>query len=378
MPQHKKGHQAVVAMSGGVDSSVAALLLKNAGLNPIGITMRLYDLDENPDMPKNYQGCCTVDDAEDARRVCEILDIPHYVMDLRKEFQTYVINYFLSEYQLGNTPHPCIACNDKIKFSFLLERARFLKARYVGTGHYARIESNGRGLFSLLKGLDEDKDQSYVLYNMGQNELSQVLMPVGSYSKTTIRQLAHEAGFPNASKPDSQEICFIPLGDYRAFLKEKVQPKPGLLTDSSGTILGQHKGIEFYTIGQRRGLGINSTVPLFVTGINPESGIITLGPDNELFHSELFADKISWILGNPPDSGTEVMVKIRYNSTETPGRLFPTANNTTRVELREKQRAITPGQAVVFYMGDEVIGGGRITRPPETTPSIKSHTVFHA
>ena len=377
MPLDNKTHQAVVAMSGGVDSSVAALLLKNAGLNPIGITMRIYDVDKTPDLPRNYQGCCTVDDAEDARRVCEILEIPHYVMDLRKEFQTYVINYFLSEYQLGNTPHPCIACNDKIKFSFLLERARFLNAHYVATGHYARIESSERG-FSLLKGLDADKDQSYVLYNMGQKELSQSLMPVGSYSKTTIRQLAYEAGFPNADKPDSQEICFIPLGDYRAFLKEKVQPKPGLLTDSNGTVLGHHKGIEFYTIGQRRGLEIKSTVPLYVTAIDPDSGIITLGPDSELFQSELFADKVSWISGKPPEAGSEVMVKIRYNATDTPGKLFATANNTTHVEFYDMQRAITPGQAAVFYRGDEVLGGGRITRPPQPISALKNSSIFHA
>jgi tRNA-specific 2-thiouridylase len=377
MPQNNKAHQAVVAMSGGVDSSVAALLLKNAKLNPIGITMRLYDVKSTPDLPKNYQGCCTADDADDARRVCEILDIPHYVMDLRKEFQAYVINYFISEYQLGNTPHPCIACNDKIKFSFLLERARFLNASYVCTGHYARIKSNGRG-FSLLKGLDADKDQSYVLYNMGQKELAQSLMPVGFYSKADIRRLAHEAGFPNASKPDSQEICFIPLGDYRAFLKEKVQPKPGLLTDSSGAVLGEHKGIEFYTIGQRRGLGIKSNVPLYVTAINPESGVITLGPEKELFHSELFADKVSWISEKPPETGSEVMIKIRYNSTETPGRLFPTATNTTHVEFYDKQRAITPGQAVVFYRGDELIGGGRITRQDQAISSLKNPTIFHA
>ena len=350
-------------MSGGVDSSVAALLLKQAGYEVVGVTMKLFDYPAE-NAPAYNKGCCTLDDVEDARRVCQILDIPHYVFNLQREFQAHVIDYFLAEYQRGKTPHPCIACNDRIKFSFLLQRARFLGASHVATGHYARILLHREGGWRLLTGMDASKDQSYVLFGMNQEQLSQTLMPVGCHPKDSIRQMAADAGFPNADKPDSQDICFIPLGNYRSFIQERVTPTPGRFVNSAGEAVGTHKGIEFYTVGQRRGLGIASPNPLYVTAIDPESRDITIGPECELYRDTLWAAGVNYILGRPPTPGAEVSVKIRYKSTQTPARLYPQGRNAL-LRFQEPQRAVTPGQAVVFYQGDEVVGGGRISHPPK-------------
>ena len=253
-------NRVVVAMSGGVDSSVAALLLHRQGYDVIGVTMKLYDIDE-ADLPEYYRGCCTIDDVEDARAVCRILGVPHYVLNVQREFRAFVIDYFQREYESGRTPHPCIACNDKIKFSFLARRARMLNASHVATGHYARIESDGSGRFALRRGVDADKDQSYVLFGMRQEQLAATLMPVGHYPKPQIRRLALDAGFPNADKPDSQDICFIPTGDYREFLRERTDEKPGEIVDAAGNLLGQHDGIQYFTVGQRRGLGLSGGPP---------------------------------------------------------------------------------------------------------------------
>ena len=367
----------IVAMSGGVDSSVAALLLKKAHYQVVGVTMRLFSIDQK-ELPPYYKGCCSIDDVEDARRVCETLDIPHYVFNLQREFQSYVIDYFLKEYQEGRTPHPCIACNDKIKFSFLLQRARFLGANHIATGHYARIEASG-DRYRLLKGLDESKDQSYVLYGMGQRELASVLMPVGWYPKKQIRELAKNARFPNAEKPDSQEICFIPFGDYKQFLKEKITPRAGRLVSSNGTELGEHAGIEFYTVGQRHGLGIVSQAPLYVTSIDSKSGDITVGPKEELFRNHLWAYQVNYISGTEPAQGTNILAKIRYKASEIPATLYPNGSNAL-VTFTEPQRAITPGQAVVFYGNGEVLGGGRIDNKIDKPmmESIQNSTKFNA
>ena len=365
-PELNAKSKVIVAMSGGVDSSVAALLLKQASYDVIGVTMKLFDYPAESASAYN-KGCCTLDDVEDARRVCQILDVPHYVFNLQKEFQAHVIDYFVQEYQRGKTPHPCIACNDRIKFSFLLQRARFLGASHVATGHYARILNDDEG-WHLLRGLDASKDQSYVLFGMNQEQLSQTLMPVGGYPKDEIRRMAQDAGFPNADKPDSQEICFIPLGNYREFIQQKLTPKPGRFVNSAGETMGAHRGIEFYTVGQRRGLGITSPNPLYVTAIDPDSGDITIGPESELYQHSLRAEGVNYILGHAPASGTAVSIKIRYKSTQSPARLYP-QNGHALLHFDEPQRAVTPGQAVVFYRDDEVIGGGRIAHAPSPANS---------
>ena len=344
-------------MSGGVDSSVAALLLQRQGYDVVGVTMKLYSLDQ-ADLPDYYRGCCTVDDVEDARIVCHRLGIPHYVLNVQQEFQNHVIDYFCAEYQQGRTPHPCIACNDKIKFNFLAARASILDAKYVATGHYARIE-DGDGGYSLKKGLDAAKDQSYVLFGMGQDELGRTLMPVGGYSKEAIRQLALEADFPNAEKPDSQDICFIPFGDYKAFLEERIATTGGDIVDQDSNVLGQHKGIEFFTVGQRRGLGITGAEPQYVLRVDPETNRVVVGPEADLYRDTLTVSRVNYVAGNPPDGPMPVKVKIRYKFEEAPAVLHPGTTGAT-VCFEKPQRAITPGQAAVFYQGDTVLGGGFI------------------
>ena len=354
------GERVIVAMSGGVDSSVAALLLQEQGYEVVGVTMKLYSLD-HADLPEYYRGCCTVDDVEDARRVCQRLGVPHYVMNVQKEFQTFVIDYFCAEYQQGRTPHPCIACNDKIKFNFLAHRASVLKADYVATGHYARIEE-GEGGLVLKKGLDGSKDQSYVLYGMGQQELAHTLMPVGAYAKDDIRKMALDANFPNAEKPDSQDICFIPFGDYKAFLRERITPQPGDLIDTDGRVLGQHQGVEFFTVGQRRGLGLAATgEPLYVLRVEPETNRVVLGPQSALYQDRFWAARVNYVSGARPNGPLDVEVKIRYKFEGAKAQLTPDANGAL-VQFDQPQRAITPGQAAVFYQGDTVLGGGVIER----------------
>ena len=348
----------IVAMSGGVDSSVAALLLKNKGYDVIGVTMKLYSLDTD-DLPDYYRGCCTVDDVEDARRVCQILGIPHYVMNVQEEFQKFVIDYFCSEYQRGRTPHPCIACNDKIKFNFLSNRAQSLAAAYVATGHYARIE-HGLGCLELKKGIDESKDQSYVLYGMGQAELSHTLMPIGGYTKDQIRELATQAGFPNAGKPDSQDICFIPFGDYKSFLKERIVSSPGDIVDLQGSVIGSHEGIEFFTIGQRKGLGLSGTGDaLYVLEIDSENQKVVVGPKSGLYKDNFWVSRVNYVSGIIPDGSVDVQVKIRYQFQKA-NAVLTNYSDGALIRFNEPQRAITPGQAAVFYQGDCVLGGGVI------------------
>ena len=347
----------VVAMSGGVDSAVAACLLKAEGYDVVGVTMKLWN-DDMPEAPRYSKGCCSVEDVEDARRVCQIIGAPHYVMDFQREFQTHVIDYFCSEYQRGRTPLPCLACNDKIKFDFLMKKADALEMQYVATGHYARLDSsNGRS--RLLRGVDPMKDQSYVLFNLQPRQIQRLLLPVGWYSKAAIRDIAREAGLPVADKPDSQEICFIPQNDYRSFLAERFQSVSGDIVDTSGTVLGSHAGIEGFTVGQRRGLGIHSSKPLFVLSLDVEAHRVVVGPAEGLRQSTLRATDVSYVSGTPPRSPIEVEARIRYNSPQAPATLVPHAD-WAEVHFHEPQRAITPGQAVVFYQGDEVLGGGII------------------
>ena len=359
---HTIPNRVVVAMSGGVDSSVAALLLHRQGYDVIGVTMKLYDIDQ-ADLPEYYRGCCTLDDVEDARAVCRILGIPHYVLNVQREFRAFVIDYFRREYENGRTPHPCIACNDKIKFSFLAQRARMLQAAYVATGHYARIEPDEAGRWVLCRGVDADKDQSYVLFGMRQEQLAATLMPVGHFPKSEIRRLAEEARFPNADKPDSQDICFIPTGDYREFLRERApissNTGPGEIVDADGNVLGAHDGIQYFTVGQRRGLGLSGGPPRFVIRLEPDTRQVVVGSETDLYHDTLYADPVSWVSGAPPSGPVAVTVKIRYKFAEAPATVTAVGDGAL-VQFLEPQRAITPGQAAVFYQSETVLGGGPI------------------
>ena len=350
-------------MSGGVDSSVAALLLQRQGYEVIGVTMRLWTV-ERDGVPKSNKRCCSVEDVGDARRVCDVLGIPHYILNVEREFQRHVIDYFCREYERGRTPHPCLACNDKIKFDFLLRRAMFLEADHIATGHYSRIQPNGSRL-KLLKGVDRAKDQSYALFTLTQAEMQHLMLPVGEYPKPRIREIAAEAGLPVADKPDSQEICFIPDGDYRKFVAARTAPRPGQLVDTGGRVIGPHPGIQFFTVGQRRGLGLNggSGTPKFVVRIDSDSNQVVLGSEEELFRDELWATRLSFTAGNAPEDPLKVTAKIRYGPREAHATLIPHRSG-ARVRFREPQRAVSPGQAVVFYDGDELIGGGFIDQGP--------------
>lgn len=361
----------VVAMSGGVDSSVAAYLLSRQGYEVIGVTMRLWTV-EREGAPPLSRRCCSVEDVDDARRVCQILGLPHYVLNFEREFQRYVVDYFCQEYDRGRTPHPCLACNDRLKFDFLLRRALFLGADYVATGHYARVRDEG-GRYRLLKGADPAKDQSYVLFTLGQRELSRLLLPVGEHRKEEVRRMAREAGLPVADKPDSQEICFIPDGDYRSFVARRLRPKPGPVVDTRGALLGQHPGIQFFTVGQRRGLGIKASNgrPLYVVRIDARTNTIVVGHEEELYRRQLWASSVNFLGGEPPSTPVEAMVKIRYKSQEQAAIVEYLGRGWARVVFHEPQRAVTPGQAVVFYSGDEVLGGGYIeTEAPALAEAV--------
>ncbi len=351
----------VVAMSGGVDSSVAALMLARQGYEVIGVSLRLFT-DERPDAAPLNRGCCTAEDIEDARRVCQLIGARHYVVNAEREFREFVINYFLREYQRGRTPHPCIACNDRIKFDFLLERALALDASLIATGHYARIRHEQNGEFSLLRAIDHTKDQSYVLFGLSQEQLGRLSFPVGDLTKLEIRQLALEANLPVAGKPDSQEICFIPMGDYREFLKKEQTPIPGKIVDLSGQVLGNHPGIGFFTIGQRRGLGVTSEQPLYVIDLEPGTQRVVVGPEEALYASGLQASMVNWVDGLQEHDPIDVLVKTRYKSIDTPAKLIPDGSS-IEIRFHTPQRAITPGQAVVFYQGDRLLGGGFIDHP---------------
>ena len=335
----------VVALSGGLDSSAAALLLKEAAHEVIGIHMRLWDSPHS-----EYQ-------AHRAETICRILDIPYHQVDLQKEFESCVVDYFCREYQQGRTPNPCVACNRHIKFGLLLDKALSLGADYLATGHYAGVEHSSDG-HRLLKAADTSRDQSYFLYTLTQEKLGHVLFPLGEYSKDEVEQMAKQAGLPTAIK-SSQDICFISQKNYGTFLSQRFSTLPGDIVDTRGRKLGQHRGIAFYTIGQRHGLGLASGKPLYVIRIEPESNRIVLGHEKELYSQKLTTQKLNWISGKAQQEPITVTAKIRYKSKEAEATLF-FRNDTVDVHFAQPQKAVTPGQAIVFYNAGEVLGGGII------------------
>jgi tRNA-specific 2-thiouridylase len=366
----------VVAMSGGVDSSLAAALLVEAGHEVIGVTLHLWD-DDDDRLAESL--CCSQEIAESARRVCAQLGIPYYVFNYQKEFRKHVIEYFLNEYARGLTPNPCLACNRDLKFRALLNRALALGYEYVATGHYARIRgADGLRLaggevssselehdttsYQLLRAVDSEKDQSYMLHMLGQKELSRLLFPIGAYTKAEVRAMASERGLSSADRPESQDICFVPGGDYRNLLREE-RPQalvPGPIVDQQGAELGRHQGLPLYTIGQRRGLGLAAGQPLYVTALDAGRNALVVGPAAALERAELDADSVTFVDGGWPAEPFVCVAQIRSHAATVPARVVPGEPGRLRISLDQPLRAVTPGQAVVLYQGDLVLGGGRI------------------
>lgn len=352
----------VVGMSGGVDSSVAAMLLKERGYDVIGVTMQIWQDEEQARQEQNGC-CCGLSAVEDARRVAEHLDIPYYVMNFKREFKSRVMDYFVEEYIRGRTPNPCVACNRYVKWEALLDRSLELGADYIATGHYARIERLKNGRFAIRSCVTAEKDQTYALYNLTQRQLSHTLMPVGDYAKEDIRGLAARAGLPVANKPDSQEICFIPDDDYAAFIdrtaKDRV-PGPGNFVTGQGEILGRHKGITHYTIGQRRGLGLPMGKRVFVTDIRPKTNEVVVGDNEAVFADRVLCDRVNYMAVEDLEGPVRVLAKIRYNHRGENCVIEKQADGRILCCFENPVRAATPGQAIVFYDGEYVLGGGTI------------------
>jgi tRNA-specific 2-thiouridylase len=346
----------MVAMSGGVDSSVAAAMMVEQGHDVIGATLKLW---QGPNGEAPTAGCCTVSDSEDARRVAAQLDIPYYGLDYTDDFMSGVVDTFIDDYFSGRTPNPCVECNRTVKFSRLLDQAAEFGCEVLVTGHYARTYRDDAG-WHLLRGVDADKDQSYVLYMLGQDELARVRFPVGEQSKAETRRYAEGLGLRTAAKPDSQDICFVGGGNYRDFLRDQAAQAttPGLIVGVDGEQLGTHDGVIDFTIGQRRGLGVAVGERRYVVGIEPSTATVTLGRREDMMSTGLLVEPASWVAGVPPASGS-FDVKVRYRSEAVPGVVGPSTTGAD-VVFEEPQGAIAPGQAAVFYAGDEVIGGGTI------------------
>lgn len=356
----------LVAMSGGIDSTVTALMLNAQGYEVVGITMKTWDY-ASAGPSKKETGCCNLDSFNDARAAAVHHGFPHFILDIRDEFGDFVINNFVDEYIAGRTPNPCVLCNTHIKWRALMKRADALYCEFIATGHYAKLrEENGRGVIS--KGVDETKDQSYVLWGLDQDVVKRTMLPLGGYRKTEIRQMAMDFGYPElAKKAESYEICFVPDNDYRGFLKRKVEGleervNGGNFVLADGTIVGKHKGYPFYTIGQRKGLDIAMGKPIFVTEIIPETNTIVLGEEHELNRSEMTVGGINFGKYDHLPEGMESIVKIRYKDKGALANVYSGADNTVKVNFYEQVKGIAPGQSAVFYEGDDVLGGGIIRR----------------
>ncbi len=363
----RKG-KVLVAMSGGIDSTVAALMLHKEGYEVIGITMKTWDYAASSGgSGKKETGCCNLDSFNDARQAAVNHGFPHFILDIREEFGDFVIENFVDEYIAGRTPNPCVMCNTHIKWRALLKRADALDCEFIATGHYAQLHQHSNGRYFLRKGIDETKDQSYALWGLQQDLLVRTLLPLGTYRKTAIRQMAHDFGYPElAKKSESYEICFVPDNDYRGFLKRKVEGLEarvagGSFVDKHGNILGNHKGYPFYTVGQRKGLDIALGKPAFVTHIYPETNTIVLGEETDLNETEMLVTKINWMKYPCITEDMEAITKIRYKDKGALSKLNAYENG-VKVRFYDKVKGIAPGQSAVFYEGDDLIGGGVIQR----------------
>ena len=348
-------------MSGGVDSSVAACLLADAGHDVVGLSMQLYD-QRNPN--ESFGSCCSLDDLYDARQVAAAIGIPHYILNFEEKFRETVVRNFVEEYAAGRTPIPCVHCNGDLKFATLVERAAGFDAGAVATGHYAQVtfDEDARR-YQLRRGVDRDKDQSYFLFSLTQDQLAHAMFPIGHLTKQEVRAYAERRGLLTANKPDSHEICFIPDGDAAGFVGRHLPDgaREGEVVDSSGQVLGRHTGIHRYTVGQRRGLGVSAAIPLYVLKLEPEAGRVVVGPREELGGRQFTARDVNWIAGAPPDGPRRITARIRHRHADAAATVTTDGATTAHVAFDEPQNAITPGQAAVFYDGEVVIGGGWIS-----------------